>query len=154
MGGVCCSCGYAGLEETECPKRRDMTHCVHWWDGPGGIQQTINSDGEAAMEQVIGQTHDLDENGNPDGGVTNGRGLDIRWQKGPLGTGADRKEANGAFVEDVINAAIGRLEFYQSSKFACDENAQALNHLHRAMVCLRQRTANRQVRGVEGTHAV
>ena len=32
-GGTCCSCGYAGQEETECPKREDRTHCVHWWDG-------------------------------------------------------------------------------------------------------------------------
>ena len=32
-GGTCCSCGYDGQEETECPKRADRTHCVHWWDG-------------------------------------------------------------------------------------------------------------------------
>ena len=33
--GRCCCCGYEGQEETECPKRQDKTHCVHWWDGPG-----------------------------------------------------------------------------------------------------------------------
>jgi len=31
--GRCCDCGYHGQEETECPKREDKTHCVHWWDG-------------------------------------------------------------------------------------------------------------------------
>ena len=31
--GVCCSCGYSGEEETECPKREDKTHCEHWWEG-------------------------------------------------------------------------------------------------------------------------
>ena len=32
--GKCCSCGYTGHEETDCPSREDQIHCVHWWDGP------------------------------------------------------------------------------------------------------------------------
>ena len=36
--GKCCSCGYEGAEETECPSREDKTHCPHWWDGPGGVE--------------------------------------------------------------------------------------------------------------------
>lgn len=32
--GVCCTCGYDGVEETPCAKR-DEAHCDHWWDGPG-----------------------------------------------------------------------------------------------------------------------
>ncbi len=32
--GVCCSCGYKGKEQTECPKREDGVHCECWWDGP------------------------------------------------------------------------------------------------------------------------
>ena len=32
--GVCCSCGYAGEEETPCLAREDGVHCVHWYDGP------------------------------------------------------------------------------------------------------------------------
>jgi len=31
--GVCCSCRYDGIEETECPARDDRTHCEHWFDG-------------------------------------------------------------------------------------------------------------------------
>ncbi len=33
IGGTCCSCGDTGPEETECLKRKDKTHCNHWWDG-------------------------------------------------------------------------------------------------------------------------
>jgi len=36
INGVCCSCGFGGEEETECPARKDHTHCVHWWEGPDG----------------------------------------------------------------------------------------------------------------------
>lgn len=32
--GTCCTCGYFGPEETECPSREDRTHCEHWYDGP------------------------------------------------------------------------------------------------------------------------
>ena len=31
--GRCCSCGNEGSKETPCPKRKDKTHCVHWWEG-------------------------------------------------------------------------------------------------------------------------
>jgi hypothetical protein len=36
VNGVCCSCGFAGDEETDCPSRDDLIHCEHWWDGPDG----------------------------------------------------------------------------------------------------------------------
>ena len=48
--------------------------------------------------------HWVDENGNPAGGITQGVGFTISWQNGPLGTGEERKEPNGAFVENVILA--------------------------------------------------
>ena len=105
------------------------------------------------MLQVIGSNHRLDENGNPAGGVSNGRGIDITWQDGPLGRGADRKEPNGAFVEGVIAAAISRIEFYQSTKFKCRENAIALTHLETALLWLQKRTMDREARDVEGTHS-
>lgn len=31
--GVCCDCGNTKPQETPCPKRKDKTHCVHWWEG-------------------------------------------------------------------------------------------------------------------------
>lgn len=103
------------------------------------------------MRQEIFEDH-LTVDGNPSGGESNGVGITIRWQNGPLGRGDDRKEPNGAFVEGVIAAAIGRLEFYQKSKFKCRENALAITKLEEALHWLDHRTAHREARGVEGTH--
>jgi hypothetical protein len=90
----------------------------------------------------------------PAGGVIYATGLCVSFQNGPLGRGENRKEPNGCFVETVISAAIGRLEFYQSSQFRCPENQLALDHLHRALGALEARTATREAKGVEGTHSV
>lgn len=65
------------------------------------------------------------------------------------------KAPNGAFVEGVIQACIGRLEFYQTTSdgiFACEENLNAIDHLHQALAELEDRTAKREAREVEGTH--
>ncbi len=97
----------------------------------------------------------LDANGNPAGGVASATGLCISWQNGPLGRGDERKEPNGAFMETVIDALIERLWFYQNAsngKFTCTENADAIVHLRDAYRALRKRTAQRESRGVEGTH--
>ena len=104
------------------------------------------------MMQKIEQNHMKGNDGNPAGGTTTGMGITIRWQDGPLGRGADRKEPNGAFVEGVIQAAVGRLQFYQASRFACRENALALTKLEEALLWLGARTQLREARGVEGTH--
>lgn len=104
------------------------------------------------MKQKILETHRTDENGNPTGGMTSGTGFEIRWQDGPLGRGAERKEPNGAFVEGILQAAAGRLEFYQSSKFNCDTNARALKAIGEALSALEERTKDREAREVEGVH--
>lgn len=93
------------------------------------------------------------DDGNPAGGVTTGRGFTISWQNGPLGRGNDRREPNGAFVEDVISAAIERIEFYQASRFNSEYNARAIECLKDAVAALQARTADRESRDVEGTHA-
>ena len=95
-----------------------------------------------------------DPDGNPTGGTFEGTGLSIEWQNGPLGRGEDRKEPNGAFVETVIYAAKQRIEFYQSSKFNCRENAIAITKLEEALMWLNKRTADREERQVEGEHKV
>lgn len=64
----------------------------------------------------------------------------------------ERVQQSGAFVEDVIAAAIGRIEHYQGSQFHCVENAVALGHLKAAAEVLAERTRGREARGVEGTH--
>jgi hypothetical protein len=100
----------------------------------------------------IRSEHWNDVNGNPAGGTTFGNGFAIGWQNGPLGRGMDRKAPNGAFVEDIIDAALDRLRYYQNSRFACDANAKALEHLEAARWVLHERTKDREARSVEGTH--
>jgi hypothetical protein len=106
------------------------------------------------MLQQIKGVHENDANGNPAGGVTTGTGISIKWQDGPLGRGADRKEPNGAFVEGVIAAAIDRISYYQASKFNSRENALAITKLEEALLWLQKRTMDREARAVEGTHSV
>lgn len=113
----------------------------------------------------IKSEHWADANGNPAGGNTVGTGFVIGWQNGPLGhhasecksgvpcvQGCTRKPPNGAFVEDVIEAAADRIRYYQRSHFACEHNAKALGHLEAALAELKARTKDRETRGIEGTH--
>ena len=104
------------------------------------------------MEQSIRCENRNDANGNPAGGFVVGEGIYINWQNGPLGRGPDRQHPNGAFVEGVIEAAAQRIRYYQASKFACEHNAKALEHLEAALAQLKARTADRENRHVEGTH--
>ncbi len=119
--------------------------------------------------------HFQDPAGNPAGGTSFGNGFAIGWQNGPLGRhvagpdgcclqlapdkrpgcvkGCTRIAPNGAFVEDVLGAVVDRIEYYQSTKFACERNARALDHLRAALVELNNRTQDREARKVEGTHA-
>ena len=103
------------------------------------------------------EEHWVDEDGNPAGGVSDGCGFSISWQNGPLGRGDERDEPNGAFVEDLIQALIGRMEFYQEAsggKFACVENEAAIRSLRDAGIRLEDRTRHREAQGVEGTNQV
>lgn len=101
---------------------------------------------------MIIETHNSDQDGNPAGGETTGTGIIIQWQDGPLVVSdGHRAEPNGAFVEDVIQAAIGRLEYYQKSKFHTLHNAVTLGHLRAALEAQHERTRERTDRGVEGT---
>lgn len=99
--------------------------------------------------------NEVDEDGNPAGGKVHGVGFFIKWQDGPLGrTGtAERVEPNGAFVEDVIGAALQRIEHYQTAAAGkCAENENAILHLESALAGLDDRTKRRTQEGVEGTH--
>ncbi len=105
--------------------------------------------------RALSASNETDAEGNPSGGSVRGKGIQIDWQNGPLGRGADRREPNGAFVENVIAAAKQRIEFYQSAsngRFACRENAIAITKLEEALMWLHKRTSDRESRQVEGTH--
>jgi hypothetical protein len=106
------------------------------------------------MRSPITQDHHLDENGKPAGGTTEGRGFTIDWQNGPLAVDGQRREPSGAFVEDIIAAALGRIEHYNSTEFRCRENSLAITKLEEALHWLDHRTRDRETRGVEGTHSV
>jgi len=101
-------------------------------------------------------TNEVDINDYPAGGKVTGTGIEIFWQNGPLGRGANRIAPNGAFVETLIAIAQQRIEFYQwaaNGKFACRENAVAITKLEEALMWLNKRTKDREARAVEGTHA-
>jgi len=74
----------------------------------------------------------------------------IKFQKGPI----NEVGVNGCHNEDLIAIVIDRLQSFQNSEFKCRENEIAIIKLEEAMLWLNFRTANRQKRGVEGTHHV
>lgn len=90
--------------------------------------------------------------GNPSGGTSQARGVQIDWQNGPLAVDGVRKEPNGAFVEEVIQIAVDRINFYNDSKFRCRENSLAVTKLEEALHWLNSRTSRREASGIEGTH--
>ena len=101
--------------------------------------------------------HWLDQENQPAGGVSFGPGYSISWQNGPLGGRAPYEKArkpNGAFVEDILAIVKDRIEFYQKSKFGCEENETAIAFIELALEKLDERTENREKRQVEGTHQV
>lgn len=96
----------------------------------------------------------LDVHQKPDGGEAESVGIKITWQRGPLRTeGQDiLMPANGAFVETVIECAKHRLEFYQTTQFRCEENAEAIKKLEEAIEVLHSRLMRRSEAGTLGTH--
>lgn len=104
------------------------------------------------QKKYITGAHVNDADGKPAGGQTTGTGIQIDWQNGPLAVDGVRLEPTGAFVEGVIEAAIDRVEYYQRGEFACRENALVLTKLEEALHWCNHRTADRDQRGVEGTH--
>lgn len=104
------------------------------------------------MLQPFLSGHNRDADGNPAGGYAIARGIQIEWQNGPLGRGVNHQEPNGAFVETLLQIAVDRLSFYQSTQFACRSNEDALDAIQTALAALHSRTIEREARGVEGTH--
>ena len=76
------------------------------------------------------------------------RFLYVRFQDGPI------KEAgvNGVMDENLLAIVIDRLVGFQSGPYACEENSLALSYIKQGLDALKDRTAKREARGVEGTH--
>lgn len=55
---------------------------------------------------------------------------------------------NGCRIEDVIDVAVDRLLDFQGRDLACEENAEALEHLYLAREALISRRRRREQQGV------
>lgn len=71
----------------------------------------------------------------------------VRFQNDPI----RESGVNGAHHEDLLAIVVDRLMSFQDGKFACRDNALAIQSLKQALFYLRRRTEDRQRRGVEGT---
>jgi hypothetical protein len=109
-------------------------------------------------EEIVESQFTVDRGGNPTGGTTtinlgiaaDGRDIVLRinWQDGIVGEDGQ----TGAFVEDVIEAVLQRLRFFQTSKFRCRENAVAITHIEDGLNMLDARTRKRTLQNVENTY--
>jgi hypothetical protein len=74
----------------------------------------------------------------------------INFQEGPC------KEVgvNGVANEDLLNMVLIRLRYFQTTKYACEENAQAIREIEYALASLFERTNKREERNVLGTSGV
>ena len=102
----------------------------------------------SSQELPVHNHHRVDQDGNPAGGCSHGNGFTIHWQDGPTGVAG----RNGAFVEEVNDAVISRLQAFQAGNFPHEANQFAITKLQEANAALRFRTQDRTERGVEGRH--
>ena len=73
-------------------------------------------------------------------------GCELRFQKGPL----DENAPNGVTNEALIAIVLDRLRGFQTSDYACRENALMITKLEEALHWSHHRTLARIRRGVEG----
>ena len=117
-------------------------------------------------EQLVVSEFTTDEDDHPTGGFTEMKlpskvkgtqiefdgesyAIFIRWQNGIIQNG----QQNGAFVEDVIEAARQRIMFFNSRPGSwCRENSVAITKLEEALQWLDWRTRTRLLQNVENTY--
>lgn len=107
-------------------------------------------------EQLVVSEFTTDSDGNPTGGrttmlapATGNYGLRIEWQDGIVGEDGQ----NGAFIEDVLEAARQRLRFFNSMEHTrCRENSLAITKIEEALQWLDWRTRQRVIHDVENTY--
>lgn len=119
-----------------------------------GEQNGVQVESQAGQSNKIRARNYTDQDGNPSGGYAQGPGMTVVFQDGPRGKiGESLAPANGAFVEDLMVAAMQRLSFFQGSQYAHPANAEAIVHLDRAIAALNARAEERKARGVLGVNA-
>lgn len=104
-------------------------------------------------ESLVVSNFSVDAEGHPTGGSTWGDGfkMEIDWQNGIIDPELGQ---NGAFVEDVLEAARQRLQFFNSTEFRCRENSIAITKIEEALQWLDWRTRQRLLQDVENTYEV
>jgi hypothetical protein len=122
-----------------------MSRMVSTHQGKGGIDEYIHIE----VLDEPGQGGACHEYRIAGAGPTADAGICfvIRFQNGPLRTVG----LNGVTMEALIAVVIDRLKGFQSGSFACESNAEAMEHLRMALSALQHRTDDRIERGVEGT---
>jgi hypothetical protein len=102
-------------------------------------------------ETLVRSNFREDAEGHPTGGSTWAEGfkMEIDWQDGIIGP----EGQNGAFIEDVLEAALQRLRYFNSRPVSrCRENSLAITKIEEAIQWLDWRTRNRVQQGVENTY--
>jgi hypothetical protein len=89
-----------------------------------------------------------DENGLHQGGSSTGIGFTIAWQRGPL----NEAGRNGALLLEVLGSCRNQVRYFQDSRFACQDNLDALSGLDTAIEALSRRKSRRAAEGTLGTH--
>lgn len=74
----------------------------------------------------------------------------IQFQKGPI----KENGRNGISDEDLLLIAAMRLQAFQNTEYACNENRDALDHIVCALECLYSRRHRRESKGIEGTSII
>lgn len=98
------------------------------------------------METNIDQNW-TNEDGTHAGGVSTGIGYTISWQRGSL----NEAGRNGAFLIEVLKSCQSQLSYFQNSKYKCEENEKALQHLQQSIQYLEARKNRRLDQGTLGT---
>jgi hypothetical protein len=126
------------------PTADDFTPIDTKWDGKDGKPQGIHSAGRVPCHAI-------------------GIGYTIVWQSGELDKGKrafggklppETSRRNGAFMIEVLESCLNRLEDFQDSKFASAENQHAIACLKRSIYYLNERKNRRQAEGTLGTHSL
>lgn len=75
---------------------------------------------------------------------------ELHFQEGPI------KEVgvNGFSDADLLLAVLTRMEAFQETQYACEENDKVIEYLNKALEAMYSRTAKREARNVEGTSEV
>ncbi|KKL81517.1 hypothetical protein LCGC14_1993940 [marine sediment metagenome] len=108
--------------------------------------RAVHAIGDATVRHTFGKTCSSVE--NPDIDVNHDENtIKFTIQNGPI----KEHGRNGCQVDALIHVAR-RIITGLNQKFPCRENSCAITKLDEAMMWLRERTADRETRGVEGTN--